>query len=304
MKILVTGGCGFIGSYIVDDLINNGHHVVVVDNLSTGNVDNLNDKAVFYNVDIESENIKNIFDKERPQIVYHQAAQINIQNSIKDPSFDAEVNIIGTIKILECMRDYNVSKIIYASSAASYGNPKYLPVDENHEKSPMSFYGISKYIPEHYIDIFSKLHGFKYSILRYANVYGIRQDPKGEGGVVPIFMDMLKKGESPYIFGDGEQIRDFIYVKDIANANLAVLTKGDNEIFNVSTGFGTSINTLFKEMSTIYNKNIHPIYQNARSSDILESVLSNEKLKNKTEWLPRYSLKQGLKETIEFYNNK
>jgi len=302
MKILVTGGCGFIGSHIVDDLINMGNDIVVIDNLSTGKIENLNNKATFYNIDIHSDEMERIFEKERPQVVYHKAAQINVQQSIKEPDFDAHVNITGTIKVLECIYKYKVDKIIYASSAAAYGTPKYLPIDESHEKSPISFYGISKYIPEYYIDVFSKLYGFKYTILRYANVYGIRQDPKGEGGVVPIFMGILDGGKSPHIFGNGEQIRDFIYVKDVSSANIAVLNSGDNEIFNVSTGEGTSINTLLKEMNAIYNKNIYAVYEDKRKGDIFESVLSSDKLKSETDWKPRYSLNQGLEEVIRYYN--
>lgn len=301
MNILVTGGCGFIGSHIVDTLINNGHNVIVVDNLSTGNIKNLNNKAKFYNIDIQSEELKEVFSRETPQVVYHQAAQVDIQYSIKNPSLDARVNIEGTIKVLECMVDYNVDKIIYASSAAIYGIPKYLPVDEDHIKSPISFYGISKYTPEYYINVFSKLYGFKFSILRYANVYGERQDNKGEGGVVSIFRHMIKNGESPIIFGSGEQIRDFIYVKDVANANLCVLNKGDNNIFNVSTSQGITVNSLLNEILNIYGKDIEPIYKEERQGDIFESILSNNKLVRETGWVPKYDLHQGLKETIQYY---
>lgn len=302
MNILVTGGCGFIGSHIVDVLIEDGHNVIVVDNLSTGSIKNLNNKAVFYNIDILSDSLKEVFEKERPEVVYHHAAQINIQYSIQSPSIDANVNIVGTIKVLECMREYNINKIIYASSAAAYGDPKYLPIDEEHEKNPLSFYGISKYTPEYYIDVFSKLYGIKYTILRYANVYGIRQDPKGEGGVVSIFTDMVKEDKSPFIFGTGEQIRDFIYVKDIALANLCVLNKGDNQVFNVSTCLPTSVNELLKEINNIYGKNIKPIYEDARNGDIFKSILLNHKLIKETGWEPKYDLKQGLKETIDYYN--
>ena len=192
MKIVVTGGAGFIGSNVVDELISNNHEVCVVDNLSTGKIDNLNDKARFYKYDItNADALKLIFKIGRPEVVYHFAAQIDVNTSLKKPAFDANVNIEGTINVLECCRKYEVKKIIYPSSAAVYGNPEYLPVDEKHPIEPISFYGISKHTPEHYIKTFCSLYGIKYTIFRYSNVYGIRQDPKGEGGVVSIFINLI-----------------------------------------------------------------------------------------------------------------
>ncbi len=304
MKVLVTGGCGFIGSHIVDLLIDQGHEVTVVDNLCTGNMDNLNPKAAFYEVDIISGELQRVFEACKPDVVYHEAAQIDIQRSIKDTVFDTTVNIVGTVNVLENCRDFGVGKIIYASSAAVYGNPQYLGVDENHPVEPISFYGISKHTPEHYIKIYSNLYGLRYTILRYANVYGIRQDPKGEGGVVSIFLDKMFKGEIPTIFGGGEQTRDFIYVKDIASANIAVLDKGDGEIMNVGTNLPVTVNEVFRQMKEILNGSLKPKYGPERKGDILHSHLSNEKILRMVGWKPQYTLEQGLRETVGYYKNK
>ena len=212
MEVLVTGGAGFIGSNIVDGLIEADHQVIVVDNLSTGKKENLNEQAEFYNLDLEDQELKEIFRENEISHVIHHAAQIDVQHSIKDPLFDAQNNILSTINLLECCRAYNVKKIIYASSAAVYGEPDYLPVDEDHPIKAMSPYGISKHTPEHYIKMYSELYNLKYTIFRYANVYGPRQDPKGEGGVVSIFVDKMLAEERPVIFGDGQQTRDFVLI--------------------------------------------------------------------------------------------
>lgn len=301
MKVMVTGGCGFIGSHIVDLLCDAGHTVAVVDNLSTGSLDNLNKNARFYEADIRSDAFREAVRDFSPEVIYHEAAQIDIQKSIRESSFDAEVNVVGTVKVLEAVRDFGVKKIIYASSAAVYGNPEYLPVDENHPKAPMSFYGISKFTPEFYIRTFSELYGFTFTILRYANVFGVRQDPKGEGGVVSIFTDKLLRGETPVIFGDGEQTRDFIYVGDIAGANLAALNAGDGEVINVSTCKSTTVNELVRLMT---DGKVAPEYRDARAGDILHSYLDNSKLKNILGYTPRYSLKEGLDLTMEYYRKK
>ncbi len=301
MKVLVTGGCGFIGSHITDFLINAGHEVAIADNLSTGNLNNLNKKAKLYQVDILSPEFENVFKDFGPEIVYHEAAQIDIQKSIKDTFFDAKTNVLGTICVLEMVAKYNVKKIIYASSAAVYGNPQYLPVDEKHVVAPMSFYGISKHTPEHYIKTYSDIHGFKYTVLRYANVYGPRQDPKGEGGVVSIFTNKFIAGESPTIFGDGKQTRDFVYVKDIAGANLAAIDKGDNEIINVSTNIPTTVNDISDSMKRAGNFDIEVLYGPARVGDIDHSYLDNTKGIELLGFKFKYSLDEGLKETVDYY---
>lgn len=304
MKVLVTGGAGFIGSHIVDRLIELNHDVSVVDNLSTGKKENLNEKAKFYECNITNyETLKLIFDIEKPEVVIHNAAQISVQESLKHPNLDASSNILGTINILECSRNSNVRKIIYPSSAAVYGNPEYLPIDENHTINPISFYGISKYTPEHYIRIYSQLYGIKHTIFRYANVYGMRQDAKGEGGVVSIFIDKVLNGETPFIFGDGSQTRDFVFVKDVAEANILALTRGDNETINISTNTPVTVNGLYETIKEVSRIFIEPIYKEERNGDIRHSYLNNFKAKEILGWENAYSLSQGLQDTIYFYMN-
>lgn len=302
MKVLVTGGAGFIGSNIVDKLIQLENEVVIIDNLSTGNMENVNSKAVFYNEDIcNKAGIKAIFEKERPQYVIHMAAQIDVQISIKNPSKDAMINIVGSINLLECCRDYDVKKIIYASSAAVYGNPDYIPVDINHKIDPISFYGISKHVPTYYIKVFSELFGIKYTVLRFSNAYGIRQDPKGEGGVISIFVDKFLKGERPSIFGDGEHTRDFIYVDDIVNAIIKALSSGDNEILNVSINDIITLTGLVEIFQRVSGKKLAPIYCEERKGDIKHSRLDNKETIDRLNWKPEYTLEEGIKKTYEYY---
>ncbi|MCY6356046.1 NAD-dependent epimerase/dehydratase family protein [Clostridium sp. ZS2-4] len=303
MNIIVTGGAGFIGSNIVDRLVKLNHKVAIIDNLSTGKEENINNKAKFYKVDIRNnKKVLEVFDEFKPEVCIHHAAQIDIQKSIKNPKFDADVNIIGTINVLEACRINKVKKIIYASSAAVYGNPKYLPIDERHKTNPISYYGISKRTPEYYIKAFSEFYGIKFTILRYANVYGIRQAFKGEGGVIAIFLNKIIKKETPVIYGDGEQTRDFIYVKDIVNANIAALTKGNNETINISTNNKISINELVKHIMSISKRDFNHIYASKREGDILHSYINNEKAKKLLNWEPEYFIEEGLKETYQYYN--
>ncbi len=302
MKVLVTGGAGFVASHIVDLLLENTHEVVVVDNLSTGKKENLNPLSKFYNEDIISSNLEQIFQNERPDFVIHHAEQIDVQTSIREPLFDAQANILGTINLLQCCVKYGVLKVVYASSAAVYGNPEYLGVDELHPLKPMSGYGISKHTPEHYLQVYAELSRLKFTVLRYANIYGPRQDPRGEGGVVAIFTHRLLNGVQPVIFGDGKQTRDFIYVKDIALANLAALQQGDNAIYNISCNHATDVNSLLAAMQTICGTQLSPEYQAARHGDILHSYLDNRKAAQGLGWQPRFTLEQGLQETISYYS--
>jgi len=302
MEVLVTGGAGFIGSNIVDGLIEAGHQVIVVDNLSTGKKENLNEQAEFYNLDLRDQKLKEVFKENEISHVIHHAAQIDVQHSINDPLFDAQNNILGTINLLECCRAYKVKKIIYASSAAVYGEPDYLPVDEEHPIKAMSPYGISKHTPEHYIKMYNELYELKYTIFRYANVYGPRQDPKGEGGVVSIFVDKMLAEERPVIFGDGQQTRDFVHVYDIVKANLLALDNGDNILVNISTQSRDSVNDLVDHLNQILPYEIKAIYQEARKGDILHSSLANGKAKEQLGWTPGYDFKDGLEQTVGYYS--
>lgn len=304
MKIIVTGGAGFIGSHITDMLIKKGHEVCVIDSLVHGKIDNLNPEAKFIKMDIRDRGIEGVFINEKPDILIHEAAQISVPHSIKDPLYDAEVNIIGTINLLESARKSGVKKIIYPASAAIFGEPEYLPVDEAHPLNMMSGYGVTKHTVEHYLKVYSSLYGIKYTIFRYANVYGPRQDSTGEGGVVAIFCENLIQGNQPVIFGDGEQTRDFVYVKDVAEANMLALEDGDNEIFNVCTNSAVSVNKLLSTMNTVGGTRFKAVYKPSREGDIRHSYMTYGKIKDVLGWAPNYSLKEGLKETFDYYKGR
>lgn len=301
MKVLVTGGAGFIGSHIVDLLVETGCRVSVADNLSSGRFENINPRVNFYKIDVRDRALADAIARERPEAVIHLAAQSDVQRSLNDPPADAQINILGAINLLNACADCGVGKVVYASTAAVYGNPSCLPVDEDHPAKPQSPYGVSKYTVEHYLRVYKEVSGINYTVLRFANVYGPRQDSSGEGGVVAIFADKLLRGENPRIFGDGKQTRDFIYVKDVAAASIAALRRGDSGTFNVGAGVGLSVNHLFRELKKITGSNLEPVYQPPRPGDITHSYLANESTCASLAWRPRYSLAEGLRETVEFY---
>lgn len=304
MKVLVTGGAGFIGSQIADSLLERGEQVVIVDNLSTGTLNHVSEGASFYNCDITSGQLSHVFELEKPDYVIHHAAQIDVQKSIMHPHDDANINIIGTLNVLESCKKYEVKKIVYASSAAVYGQPQSHSIDESHPIAPISNYGISKYVPEMYIKMYQQLCGLKFTILRYANVYGVRQSSKGEGGVVSIFMDKVMNNQAITVYGDGNQTRDFINVSDIVQANLMSLNSGDNQTFNVSTNTSLSINELIGAIETVAG--IKPLvsYENMRSGDIAHSRLDNHQIIKALEWQPSISIEHGLQEIIDFESNQ
>ncbi|MEC3883974.1 NAD-dependent epimerase/dehydratase family protein [Halobacillus sp. HZG1] len=302
MKVLVTGGAGFIGSHIVDELLFQHFDVVIVDNLSTGREENIPGHVTHYNMDLR-DSLDLVFANERPDIVIHQAAQVSVAHSMKNPGFDAEENIKVTVNLLESCVKYGVTKFIFASSAAVYGAPAYLPIDENHPIDPSSFYGLSKRSAETYIEMFSQTFDLNYTILRYSNVYGMRQNTEGEAGVVALFIDQALKGETLSVFGDGLQTRDFIFVKDVAKANVAACLNGDRETINISQGIQTSILELIKALYLNIGDSIQPSFYEERTGDIRHSLLSNKKAKQLLEWEPFYTLSEGLKLTIEHSQN-
>lgn len=301
MKVLVTGGAGFIGSHIVDKCINDGHSVVVVDNLSTGKKENLNAEASFYHIDIQDSRLAEVFEKEQPEMVIHQAAQIHVNTSVEEPIFDAANNILGTINLLECCRKYDVQKIVYASTAAVYGDPLYLPITEKHPVQPLSGYGCSKYSGEKYVEMYAGLYGLKYTILRYANVYGERQDPRGEGGVISVFVDKTLRKQPLTIFGDGEQTRDYIFVGDVASANIQALYRGDGEILNIGTGVCTSLNDVVQMFDAVSEQENKIDYSSERLGDIKHSYFDSQKAHEELAWIPRMSLLEGLHRTYAYY---
>lgn len=276
--ILITGGAGFIGSHIADILIQNNYKVIIADNLSTGKKENINNKAIFYNIDIKNYNdLENIFNNNKIEYIIHLAAQVSVPNSIRNPINDANENIIATLNIIELSKKYNIKKIIASSSAAVYGIPKKLPIDELHTTIPISYYGLSKLTMEKYL-ILSNLN---YIICRFSNVYGPRQTPHGEAGVVSIFMDNAINNKDLNIFGDGKQTRDFIYVEDIAKIFLFFIEKNiSNEILNISTNNSININELANTIISISKSNIKINYLEKRDGDIDDSILDNKKLLN------------------------
>ncbi|MBO8129079.1 MAG: NAD-dependent epimerase/dehydratase family protein [Peptococcaceae bacterium] len=296
MRVLVTGGAGFIGSHIVDALLERGADVAVVDNLSRGKREFVPRAVRFYEVDIRHPDLRDVLEHEKPEVVIHQAAQASVAAAVKKPAADAGINVVGTVNLLDACRLAGVRKIVYASSAAVYGNPKYLPVDEDHPVAPLSGYGISKYVPEMYLAVYRAGYGLDYTVLRYANVYGPRQDAQGEGGVVAIFTRRIRNGEAVVIFGDGEQTRDFVYVEDVVRANLAALHKGSGAILNVGTNIATSVNRLCAILKEVAG-DFEISYTKPRPGDIRHSTLDNRRIRNVLGWKPQYSLRRGILET-------
>jgi len=303
MKILVTGGAGFIGSHLVDALIQRGHRVIVVDNLSTGRLENVNPAATFYQVDIGSPELEGIFEKERPEIVDHQAAQTVIQKSMEDPVFDARQNILGSLNLIsQCLR-FGVKRVVYASSAGVYGEPRHCPVDENHPVVPVSYYGISKHTVEHYLSLSHLQNSLSYAVLRYANVYGPRQSPKGEAGVVAIFTRQMLQGERPTIFGKGDKTRDYIYVADVVTANLLAIEKSINGDFNIGTGVETSDREMFDLLAGLTGYNGGPHHAPVRKGEIFRICLDSGKAQREIGWQPHFLLREGLTETVNYYRS-
>lgn len=290
---MITGGAGFIGSHIVEKLLENNYNVIIIDNLSSGSIENIpnSDTLKFYQLNIEKDDLELVFQKETPDYVIHLAAQTSVNFSISHPYYDANMNVMASIKLLELCKKYNIRKFITASSAAIYGNPKYLPIDENHPTEPMSQYGLSKLTMEKYI----KLSGIPYIIFRFSNAYGPRQKSSKESGVVAIFNNAMKNNEPINIYGDGEQIRDFIYVEDIANICIkAINSNVENEIINFSTNKGVSLNQLFKVMKSLYNYTLNANYLPERIGDIKNSILSNDKAYNLLKFTNYTKLEKGL----------
>ncbi|HPU36343.1 MAG TPA: NAD-dependent epimerase/dehydratase family protein [Bacillota bacterium] len=303
MKVMVTGGGGFIGSHVVDMLVAAGYRVSVVDDLSTGRFENINPGANFYRVKIEDDDFGRVVERERPDVVIHHAAQVDVVRSLQEPLQDARINVLGAVNLLENCWRYRVGKVIYASSAAVYGDPVYLPVDEAHPVVPQSPYGVSKYTVEHYLRVYQELYGVRFTVLRYANVFGPRQNADGEGGVVAIFIDRLLKDKRVKIFGDGRQTRDFVYVGDVACANLAALERGDSEVLNISTGASLSVIDLFQLLKGLTGSSLEPEYCPPRPGDILHSCLANERAREVLGWSPRSTVEEGLRRTLDYYYN-
>ena len=301
--VLVTGGAGFIGSHLVDRLLSLGHRVVVVDDLSTGRLRNLNKGATFYHSSITHPGLDEIFAREQPAVVSHHAAQISVANSVRDPAKDAEVNIQGTLRLVELSRKYGVEKVIFSSSGGTiYGEPRYHPCDENHPIDPLSPYALSKHVAEEYLGLYHHTYRLNYVILRYGNVYGPRQDPHGEAGVVAIFTLAMLEGKQPRIYGTGEQERDFICVDDVVDANVLAMEGGQGE-YNIGTGQGTSVNRVFELLKGIVKYKWSPVYGPARTGEVFKISLDYSKFEKAFGWTPKVSLEEGMKRTVEFFRD-
>lgn len=305
MNILVTGGAGFIGSHIVNAYIEAGHHVIVVDNLSSGQLRFLNSEATFYEMDILDPKIPEVLEREKINAINHHAAQISVSESITNPLFDANSNIMGTLQLLQSAVSLSVEKFIFASTGgAMYGEQIYFPASEDHPCQPLSPYGISKLCAENYLGFYNNQFGLSTTVLRYSNVFGPHQNPHGEAGVVAIFCEKLVQDQKPIICGDGEQTRDFISVRDIAHANLIALDRTCTGTFNVGTGKETSINSLTEHLLKISEKSSSAEHGSPRNGEQRRSVIDYKKFHESFGWKPEVSLEQGLIETYAFFQNQ
>lgn len=305
MNILVTGGAGFIASQIADAFINEGHQVTIVDDLSSGFIKNVNQKAKFLKANICDKNLSQLFENEKFDVINHHAAQMDVRRSVKNPEFDATTNILGTINLLQNAIKFKVNKFMFASTGgAVYGEQEYFPADEKHPTQPRSPYGISKLSVEKYIHFYHAEYGLKYSILRYANIYGPRQNPFGEAGVVAIFSTKLLKGDQPIINGEGKQTRDYVFVGDVVNANLLALNDSANDIYNVGTEIETDVNQLFHYINSITGAGKEEKHGPAAPGEQMRSVITSNKLFNKFGWRPAIKIEDGLNSTIDFFREE
>jgi UDP-glucose 4-epimerase len=305
MKILVTGGAGFIGSHVVDAYLEQGHQVVVVDDLSAGKRENVNRGAPLYILDIRDGKLEDVLAAEKPDIVNHHAAKASVRDSMVRPVLYADVNILGSLNLLELSCKYGVRKFIYVSTGgAVYGEPEYLPADEMHPLCPLDPYGASKAAFEHYLPLYRTHHGLSFTVLRYANVYGPRQDPYGEAGVVAIFSGQMLRGEQPIINGSGEQERDFVYVGDVAQANILALSRGDAGTYNIGTGVGTSINEIFAKLKAATGYERPAVHGPPKAGEVFKVYLNAAKAAQQLGWEPVTKLDEGLRITADYFRQQ
>jgi UDP-glucose 4-epimerase len=306
LKILVTGGAGFIGSHIVDEYIKLGHQVSIIDNLSTGRKQNINASATFHEVDIrDAERVKAIFEKGQFDVLNHHAAQMDVRKSVDDPVYDASINTLGVLTLLESCMKTGVKRVIFASSGgAIYGEQDYFPADEFHPTRPISPYGVSKLTTEHYLFYYKTVYGIDSVSLRYANIYGPRQNPHGEAGVVAIFTTRLLSGQQAIINGDGKQTRDYVFVGDVVRANVLALRKEGSHVYNVGTGIESDVNQLFHHLAKATHALAEETHAPAKKGEQLRSVLSSKKIEEDLGWAPAVLLEEGLRRTVEYFQTK
>jgi UDP-glucose 4-epimerase len=305
MRILVTGAAGFIASHVADECIAAGHRVVIVDDLSSGSMENVNPKALFRQADIRDAGLSELFRQERFDAVVHHAAQMDVRKSVADPSFDASVNILGTINLLENAVATGVKKFIFASTGgAIYGEQDYFPADEEHPVRPLSPYGIAKLAVEKYLFYYAEVHGLPSVSLRYGNVYGPRQNPHGEAGVIAIFTEKMLAGGQPVINGGGLQTRDYVYVADVVRANMFALGHDRTGTFNVGTGIETDVNTLFRTLRELTGSSCAEKHGEAKKGEQMRSVLDARLMNRTFGWSPETPVAEGLRKTVEFFRNR
>ncbi len=307
MKILVTGGAGFIGSHVVDAYVSAGHEVAVIDNLSSGQSGNVNPAAQMNRLDIrDQEGVAATIASFKPEIVNHHAAQSEVPKSVADPMYDASVNIVGGLNILKASVDHGVKKLIFSSTGgALYGEPDVVPADEDHPVRPLSPYGTSKYSFEQYLGTFMRTFGLEYTVLRYANIYGPRQDFMAEEGrVIAIFASRMLAGKAVTIDGDGEQSRDMLHVADVATANIHALDRGAGGVYHVSTGISVTINDLFRKLVLLTDYKLVFNYGPVRKGDVYRIALDNSRARRDLGWEPRMQLEEGLSLTVDYFREK
>jgi UDP-glucose 4-epimerase len=306
VKIIVTGGAGFIASHVADAYVERGHDVVVLDDLSRGKRENINPRCRFYECDIrDTPTVQRIFRAEKPEVVNHHAAQMDVRRGVKEPLFDAQVNIFGSINLIEAALANGAKRFIYAATAgAGYGEPREIPVAEDYPVNPITPYGISKHTVEHYLFTFHFLYGLEYVALRYGNVYGPRQNSQGEAGVFAIFSEQMLAGIEPVIYGDGSKIRDYVFIADVAAANAAALERGTNEIFNISSGVATTDLEVFETVRDLLGATVQPKYVPRRPGEIDRITLDISKAERLLGWKPAVTLSEGARITVASFQNR
>lgn len=306
MKIIVTGGAGFVASHVADAYVERGHDVVVLDDLSRGRKENINPRCRFYECDIrDTATVQRIFRAEKPDVVNHHAAQMDVRRGVKEPLFDAQVNIFGSINLIEAALTNGAKRFVYAATAgAGYGEPQEIPVAEDYPVNPITPYGISKHTVEHYLFTFHFLYGLEYVALRYGNVYGPRQNSQGEAGVFAIFSEQMLAGIEPVIYGDGSKIRDYVFIADVAAANAAALERGTNEIFNISSGIATTDLEVFETVRDLLGANAHPKHVPRRPGEIDRITLDISKAERLLGWKPAVTLSEGARITVASFQDR
>jgi len=306
LRVLVTGGAGFIGSHVVDVLIEAGHRVSIVDNLwkhGGGRMENVHPQATFYKIDVRDLALAGIFEEQRPEAVCHLAAQHSVKLSTDDPVHDAQVNMLGLINLLQCCVQFGTRKVVFSSSGATYGTVEKMPIDENTPQHPESPYAITKLASEHYLRYWKEAYGLDFVSLRYGNVCGPRQDPTGEAGVIAIFTRAILLGEPVRIDWDGEQQKDYVYVRDVAKSNLLALTRGSGEAYCIATGQGTSVNALYKGLADIVGREAEIVHAPKRPGDIYLSYFDCSKAKKELGWKAETDLEAGLQLTVDYFKS-